>query len=316
MAIKKVAAHKAAPVKRVPNIAQAKPENPKRASKKPETIHLQELKKISGLKDFRKLLNDKGKAGKKLVREIDYTSEMTDLQEELVKLQNWVVALGARVAVLFEGRDAAGKSGAIRRFVEALNPRHARIAALSKPTEEEQGQWYFQRYATQLPNRGELVLFDRSWYNRAVVEPVMGFCTEEQYQKFMHQVNGFENMLIEDGIVIVKFWFSISKEEQKKRFADRGRDVVKRWKISPVDKEAQKKWDKYTEYMNKMFATTNLPHSPWIIVQSNNKRKARIESIKYLLTQIPYSGKDSGDKIALDSKIISYDNNFEKLVDV
>jgi polyphosphate kinase 2 len=201
--------------------------------------------------------------------------------------------------VLFEGRDAAGKGGAIRRFTEHLNPRSMRVVALTKPTEIEKGQWYFRRYIKELPEPGELVFFDRSWYNRAVVEPVMDFCGDEQYQKFMVQVPEFEHMLYEDGVIIIKFWFSISKEEQKKRFKSRLKNPLKQWKFSPVDKEGQKRWDKYTFYKEQMFSKTHTSFSPWIIIKTNNKKQARLESIRYVLSRFDYDRKGSSKTTVL-----------------
>lgn len=297
-------------------MANKKPQPAKAKTSATKSIKLNDLSKVTHIGQLSKILNKKGDIGRDIVKEIAYQGELENLQEELVKLQNWVVALGARVAILFEGRDAAGKSGAIRRFVETLNPRHARIAALPKPTEAEQGQWFFQRYVKQLPDKGEIVFFDRSWYNRAVVEPVMGFCTEEQYELFMRQVTPFENMLIDDGIIIIKFWFSISKAEQKERFLARSNDLVKRWKLSPVDKDSQKKWDKYTEYLNKMIAATNHLHSPWIVVKANSKKKARLESIKYVLSTVPYTGKEKNKPLTMDPETISVNNNLTQLLDI
>ena len=196
-----------------------------------------------------------------------------------------------RVVVIFEGRDAAGKGGSIKRFVEHLNPRSMRVVALSKPTEVEQGQWYFRRYIKELPNSGEIVFFDRSWYNRAVVEPVMGFCTKKQYRHFLVQVPEFEHMLYEDGVILIKFWFSISKEEQKRRFNSRLNNPLKVWKFSPVDIKGQDLWDRYTFYKEEMFSKTHNTFSPWIIVKTNDKRTARLESLRYLLSKFEYTGK-------------------------
>ncbi len=235
-----------------------------------------------------------------------YEEELVALQIELVKLQRWVQEKGKRIAIIFEGRDAAGKGGTIRRFTEHLNPRHIRVVALPKPSEEEKGQWYFQRYSKQLPNAGEIVFFDRSWYNRAVVEPVNKFCTEKEYDRFLQQVPEYEHMLYEDGITIVKFWFSISKEEQLKRFASRRINPLKQWKLSPIDERAQDLWNDYTHYKELMFSKTHTSFSPWIIVKSNNKKLARLESIRYLLNQIEYAGKEEA-KIRLfpDPEVVS-----------
>lgn len=228
---------------------------------------------------------------KKTLNKLKYEAELSLLQAELVNLQHWIAKKGMRVAVIFEGRDAAGKGGSIKRFKEHLNPRTSRVVALSRPTEVERGQWYFRRYIKVLPNPGEIVFFDRSWYNRAVVEPVMGFCNDEQYNKFMVQVPEFEHLLYEDNLVIIKFWFSISKEEQKKRFDARLSNPLKRWKFSPVDMEGQKLWDKYTHYKEQMFSKTHTNFSPWVIVKTNNKKEARLESMRYVLSLFDYDKK-------------------------
>ena len=234
-----------------------------------------------------------------LVETINYESELVKLQAELVDLQQWTAKHKKRVCVLFEGRDAAGKGGAIRRFTEHLNPRSMRVVALTKPTEIEKGQWYFRRYIKELPDPGELVFFDRSWYNRAVVEPVMDFCCEEQYKKFMLQVPEFEHMLYEDGVIIIKFWFSISKQEQERRFNSRLKNPLKQWKFSPVDKEGQNRWDKYTFYKEQMFSKTHTSISPWIIIKTNNKKQARLESIRHVLSQFDYDRKGSSHTTVL-----------------
>lgn len=228
----------------------------------------------------------------KIERAIKYERELELLQIELVKLQRWVQHTGKRLAVIFEGRDAAGKGGTIRRFVEHLNPRTMRVVALPKPTEEERGQWYFQRYMKQLPGKGEIVFFDRSWYNRGIVEPVNNFCTHEEYERFMMQVPEFEHMLVEDGIILVKFWFSISRDEQLTRFNSRAKNPLKQWKLSPLDGRAQELWDAYTKYKERVFSQTHTSYSPWIIVKANNKKRARLHSIRYLLSLIDYEGKD------------------------
>ena len=256
-------------------------------------ISLTELKNLRTKDDLVALYEKKNADPSKVLRTIKYEETLEQLQVELVKLQRYVQHKGIRLAIIFEGRDAAGKGGTIRRFTEHLNPRTIRVVALPKPTEEETGQWYFQRYVRQLPNKGEIVFFDRSWYNRSVVEPVMGFCNEPQYQTFMNQVPDFEHMLYEDGIILIKFWFSISKEEQLARFKSRLENPLKQWKVSPVDMEAQKMWDKYTEYKDEMFSKTHTSYSPWIIVKANNKQRARLESIKYVLSTIPYEGKNA-----------------------
>ena len=250
-----------------------------------------ELEEVTSKKGFLKLLGTKKINARKALVKLRYEEELEKLQIEMVKLQRDVQINKRRVAIIYEGRDSAGKGGTIRRFIEHLNPRSARVVALPKPTEEQQGQWYFQRYAYQLPNPGEIVFFDRSWYNRAVVEPVMGFCTEEQYKVFMQQAPEFEHMLYEDKIELVKFWFSISKDVQRERFESRRTDPLKQWKISPVDEKAQENWDVYTRYKEKMYSRTHTTYSPWIIVQSNDKKKARLESMRYVLSTLDYKGK-------------------------
>ena len=255
----------------------------------------------SGTKSFKKTLKSKisNKQYESLIKTIDYQSELLKLQAELVDLQQWTAKHKKRVCVLFEGRDAAGKGSAIHRFTEHLNPRSMRVVALTKPTEIENGQWYFRRYIKELPEPGELVFFDRSWYNRAVVEPVMDFCTEEQYKKFMLQVPEFEHMLYEDGVIIIKFWFSISKEEQVQRFNSRLKNPLKQWKFSPVDREGQNRWDKYTFYKEQMFSKTHTSISPWIIIKTNNKKQARLESIRHVLSQFDYDRKGSSNTTIL-----------------
>ena len=252
----------------------------------------EDLSDLHSAREFIQLLRSKNLDVNKIKAAVAYEYELESLQIELVKLQRWVQEQRRRVAILFEGRDAAGKGGTIRRFIEHMNPRAMRVVALPTPSEEERGQWYFQRYMKQLPNQGEIVFFDRSWYNRAVVEPVNNFCTREQYDRYMQQVPEFEHMLVEDGVVLVKFWFSIGKEVQAARFASRRVNPLKQWKLSPLDAQAKEKWDEYTKYKEVMFSRTHTSFSPWIIVQANNKRKARLESMRYLLSIIDYAGKD------------------------
>jgi polyphosphate kinase 2 len=251
-----------------------------------------ELKFVETGKDFIKLLEDKNLDVKKIIETVEYEKELKYLQIELNKLQNDIVKNNRRVVVIFEGRDAAGKGGTIRRFTQHLNPRDMDVVALPKPNEAERGQWYFQRYIQTLPPPGTIVFYDRSWYNRAVVEPVMDFCTNEQYEKFMSQVPEFEKMLVDDGIELVKFWFSISKDEQEKRFRSRRKNPLKQWKMSPVDEKAQALWDKYTYYKEKMFSRTNSHFGPWVIIQADVKRMARLESMRYLLSSLNYEGKE------------------------
>jgi len=222
----------------------------------------------------------------------DYETALAKLHLELVKLQDWVKAKGLRVAVLFEGRDAAGKGGAIKRITEPLNPRVCKVAALGTPTEREKSQWYFQRYVAHLPAAGEIVLFDRSWYNRAGVEHVMGFCTDLEYHDFLRSAPEFERMLIRSGLVLVKYWFSVSDEEQEKRFQERMKDRTKRWKISPMDVEARKRWFDYSKAKDVMFAHTDVEDSPWWVVEADAKKSARLNCISHLLSRIPYEDVD------------------------
>ncbi|WP_117882995.1 polyphosphate kinase 2 [Aureibaculum luteum] len=252
----------------------------------------EDFERISSNKELITLINSKGRNIDSILKRLKYEDELKKLQIELVKLQQWISTSKKRVVVIFEGRDAAGKGGNIRRFTEHLNPRSMNLVALTKPTEVERGQWYFRRYIKELSNPGEIVFFDRSWYNRAVVEPVMGFCTQEQYRKFMLQVPEFEHMLYEDGVKIIKFWFSISKEEQKARFDARLETPLKRWKFSPVDQKGQELWDMYTSYKEQMFSKTHTTYCPWIIVKANDKKTARLESMRYVLSQFEYPEKD------------------------
>jgi polyphosphate kinase len=241
----------------------------------------------------------------KTLKKLRYEAELHQLQIELANLQKWIAKRQMRVAILFEGRDAAGKGGSIKRFKEHLNPRTSRVVALTKPTEVERGQWYFRRYIQVLPNPGEIVFFDRSWYNRAVVEPVMDFCTKKEYKKFMVQVPEFEHLLYEDKLHIIKFWFSISKDEQRKRFESRLSNPLKRWKFSPVDMQGQKRWDKYSYYKEQMFSKTHTDFSPWIIVNANDKKQARLESMRYVLSQFDYEGKgESGINTLPDPNVV------------
>ena len=239
-------------------------------------------------RDLVSVAKARGISARRYLRRADYEQQLFWLQSELVELQRWVSKEKLRIAILFEGRDAAGKGGSIRRFVEHMNPRSVRVVALNKPTEVERGQWYFRRYIKQLPNPGEIVLFDRSWYNRAVVEPVMGFCTKDQYAEYMVQVPEFEHMLYEDGVRLVKFWFSVSKKEQKRRFEARLQSPLKRWKYSPVDAKGQQLWDRYTHYKERMFSLTHTSFSPWVIVRANDKKRARLESIRHVLSLFDY----------------------------
>jgi polyphosphate kinase 2 len=224
----------------------------------------------------------------KAVRYVNYEKKLKKLQVDLIRMQAWAIHNNERIIVIFEGRDAAGKGGAIRRITERINPRNYRIVALPKPTELEQTQWYFQRYVKQFPKGGEIVFFDRSWYNRAVVEPVNGFCTDEEYTIFMNQVNDFERMITESGIRLVKIYMSISKKEQAKRFEDIKKDPLKQWKMTDVDRKAQKLWDNYTAFKNAMFAKTSEGNLPWKIIKANRKTYARVAAINHILESIPY----------------------------
>ena len=235
-------------------------------------------------------------------KEYDRTKRL--LQIELLKLQSWVKNSGQKIAILFEGRDAAGKGGTIKRFMEHLNPRGARIVALGIPTDREKSQWYFQRYAEHLPAAGEIVFFDRSWYNRAGVERVMGYCTPEQYLEFMRSAPEFERMLIDSGIHLMKFWFSVSEREQAARFAARSKDPLKQWKLSPTDLASRDKWQAYTEAKEAMFFYTDSRHAPWTVVKSNDKKRARIETMRYVLSQFEYPEKDEAVVGKVDKKIV------------
>lgn len=278
----------------------------------------EDLEKSKNREEFIELLRNKlpEEEFQGLMYSINYEDQLIKLQAELVDLQQWVAKYNKRVCVIFEGRDAAGKGGAIRRFTEHLNPRSMRVVALTKPTNVERGQWYFRRYIKELPNPGELVFFDRSWYNRAVVEPVMGFCTEQEYNKFMVQVTEFEHMLYEDGVELIKFWFSISKDEQVRRFDSRLSNPLKQWKFSEVDREGQKLWNKYTHYKEQLFSKTHTTFSPWIIIKTNEKKEARLESIRYVLSKFNYDGKgNSGTTTLPDPNIVQRYHRMVKQID-
>ncbi len=219
---------------------------------------------------------------------VKYEAELLRLQIELVKMQEWIKQTGHRVVVIFEGRDAAGKGGTIKRITEPLNPRITQVVALPAPTEREKGQWYFQRYVPHLPARGEMIIFDRSWYNRAGVERVMGFCTEEEYREFLRSCPEFERMLVRSGIQLIKYWFSVSDEEQERRFQNRLKDPTKRWKLSPMDLESRKRWMDYSKAKDEMFAHTDIKQAPWYVVESDIKKHARLNCISHLLSLVPY----------------------------
>ncbi|WP_371228781.1 polyphosphate kinase 2 [Roseovarius sp. 2305UL8-3] len=233
-------------------------------------------------------MSDKAKAPRTKIRNDDYEAELARLQIELVKLQEWVKETGHRVAIIFEGRDAAGKGGTIKRITEALNPRVCQVVALPAPTEREKTQWYFQRYVAHLPAAGEIVIFDRSWYNRAGVERVMGFCTDDEYKEFMRSCPEFERMLVRSGIQLIKYWFSVSDEEQERRFQKRLTDPTKQWKLSPMDLESRKRWVDYSKAKDDMFSHTDIKQAPWYVVSSDVKKHARLNCINHLLSLIPY----------------------------
>ena len=254
----------------------------------------------------RKELNQKGKKVQIWVKKetLEYEKELTKLQIELLKFQNYVKEKGLKVLMIFEGRDAAGKGGAIKRITEHLNPRGARVVALEKPSDIEKTQWYFQRYTKHLPSAGEIVLFDRSWYNRAGVEPVMGFCSSEEHHEFLREVPEFENMLVKSGIILMKYYISVSKKEQARRFKKRETDPLKQYKLSPVDKESQKLWDKYTIAKFSMLMASNTDISPWTIVKSDDKKRARINCIKHILSHVNYPNKIDKKELKTSNKIL------------
>jgi polyphosphate kinase 2 len=241
---------------------------------------------------------------KNLLSRKNYERQKYRLQVELLKLQAWVKESGQRVVVLFEGRDAAGKGGTIRRFMEHLNPRGARVVALEKPTEEERGQWYFQRYVEHLPTAGEITFFDRSWYNRAGVERVMGFCTDAEYREFLRQAPEFERMLVRQGIHVFKFWFSVSRREQRRRFKEREVHPLKQWKLSPIDLASLDKWEDYTLSKEAMFFHTDTADAPWIVIKSDCKKRARLNALRYLLHKLPYRTKDTEQIGAVDALLV------------
>ncbi|EOJ9061122.1 polyphosphate kinase 2 [Campylobacter jejuni] len=235
---------------------------------------------------------------------IEYEKDLKNLQIELLKFQNHVKAKGLKVLILIEGRDAAGKGGAIKRLIEHLNPRGCRVVALEKPSDVEKTQWYFQRYIAHLPSAGEIVIFDRSWYNRAGVEPVMGFCTPQQHKDFLREVPLFENMISSSDIIFFKFYFSVSKDEQKKRFEKRRSDPLKQYKLSPVDQKSQELWDKYTLAKYSMLLASNTPTCPWTIISSDDKKKARLNLLRFILSKVEYPNKKTGDFSKIDAKLV------------
>ena len=257
-----------------------------RKSDEPVASVLRDAKELATIEQYWHLA--KRPKAHKPPKNYKYVEELVYLQFELIKLQEWVRLKGLKVVVIFEGRDAAGKGGAIKRITQSLNPRICRVVALGTPTERERGQWYFQRYVAELPGRGEIVLFDRSWYNRAGVERVMGFCTEVEYSEFLRSCPQFEEMLVRSGIHLVKFWFSVNDEEQERRFQERIHNPTKRWKLSPMDLESRRHWVEYSRAKDEMFAHTDRKMTPWYVVSSDNKKRARLNCIAHLLKQIPY----------------------------
>jgi polyphosphate kinase 2 len=249
----------------------------------------EEIRLLNTNKAIKYMLQSKGRVDpKKALRFVKSEMQFEELQIELIKLQHWVINKQKRLCILFEGRDAAGKGGAIRKITHHLNPRHYKVIALPKPSEIEKGQWYFQRYIQNLPNPGEITLFDRSWYNRAVVEPVNGFCTREEYERFMSEVNNFEQMITTDGIILIKYYISINKKEQSERFTEMRDNPLKQWKITSVDERAQDLWEKYTYYKERMFEKTNTDENPWVIIEANRKVSARLKVIRHILKTVPY----------------------------
>lgn len=253
-----------------------------------DELNSKDIKKLNSKRGLKLFLGEDDMTISKALRILNYESKLKKLQEELIKMQQWVESEGEKLVVIFEGRDAAGKGGAIRRLTQNLNPREFNVVALPKPTLEEKQQWYFQRYVKNLPRSGQITFFDRSWYNRAVVEPVNKFCSQSEYSVFINQVNEFEKMLVDSGIRLVKFYFSISKDEQARRFKDIKASPVKKWKFSAVDKAALSLWDDYTNYKKKMFDKTDTEFAPWIVVKANRKMRARVEVIEKLLEIVPY----------------------------
>ncbi len=237
---------------------------------------------------YESLADERVPSARKRIKAKDYERELARLQEELVRLQRWIRHQGLKVVVIFEGRDAAGKGGVIKRITERLNPRVARVVALGTPSDREKTQWWFQRYVAELPAAGEMVLFDRSWYNRGLVEPVMGFCTEEEYREFLRSCPEFERMLVRSGIILIKYWFSVSDAEQERRFQNRINDPVRRWKLSPMDVEGRSRWVDFSKAKDTLFAHTDIKQAPWYVVDADSKKAARLNCISHLLSMIPY----------------------------
>jgi len=268
---------------------------------------LEDLGKISRSEEIIDLLVEKGIIKeKKFLKQLEYEEELNRLQYEMLRLQEFIIRNKMRLLVIYEGRDAAGKGGSVSRAITKMNPKNYKVIALPKPTENEARQWYFQRYIQNLPMQGEVAFFDRSWYNRAVVEPVFGFCSEEQYNSFMSQVNRFEHLLMDDGIILIKFFLNISKEEQQKRLDGRKNDPMKQYKIGGLDEQAQEKWDDYTYYIDKMLNETSTEKSPWIEIKTDEKKEARLETMKYILQNV--EGFVSKLSLKNDSEIVKSGN--------
>ena len=266
------------------------------------TIPTDLLQRVEGA-NRREIISDTYPYPTKLGRR-EYERQKAELQVELLKMQRWVAESGERVVFLFEGRDAAGKGGTIKRFMEHMNPRGASVVALPAPSERERGQWYFQRYVERLPSRGEIVFFDRSWYNRAVVEPVMGFCSPAENLRFLRDVTVFEELLVNDGFHLFKFWFSVSREEQMRRFLSRAQDRLKQWKISDVDVKSLSLWDEYTDAKKTMFAATDTKVAPWVVVKSDDKKRARVNCMRFVLRNLPYQAEGTARVRKHDVKLI------------
>ncbi|MFN3544290.1 MAG: polyphosphate kinase 2 [Thiobacillus sp.] len=285
--------------------AGASPEDAKELRK---AMFEQQLPTVGRRRDPDEALADNWREGgypyKNLMSRKRYEAQKYHLQVELLKLQAWVKETGQRVVIVFEGRDAAGKGGTIKRFMEHLNPRGAHVVALEKPTETERGQWYFQRYVQHLPTAGEIALFDRSWYNRAGVERVMGFCSDEEYLEFMRQAPEFERNLVRSGIHLIKFWFSVSREEQRRRFKEREVHPLKQWKLSPIDLASLDKWDEYTRAKEAMFFYTDTADAPWTVIKSDDKKRARLNAMRYVLHKLPYAKKDIAQIGPLDPLLV------------
>lgn len=264
---------------------------------------LEDLEKISRSEEIIDLLVERGIIKeKKFLKQLEYEKGLNQLQYEMLRLQEFLISQKKKLLIIYEGRDAAGKGGTISRTIAKMNPKNFRVTALPKPTETETQQWYFQRYIQQLPKQEEVVFFDRSWYNRAVVEPVFGFCTLEQHESFMNQVSSLEHLLIDDGMILIKFFLNISKEEQEKRLNERQEDPMKQYKIGGLDKQAQEKWDDYTQYIDKMLKETSTEKSPWIEIRTDDKKEARLETMKYILGKM--DGFNQESKFKMDSEIV------------